>query len=131
MSEDNTRRQSRNESRRNDREDRQEDRRAEREGRSGDRREERRDNDGDPGSKRPSHIAFHVRGGEDAKAYFNRIGSAFPHKDGEGYNILLDAVPTDGKVTLRTPQERLEDQRNGNRRGNGQRDRDEGPSNER
>lgn len=124
MSEDTNRRQPRNESRR---EDRQEDRRAEREGRP----DERRDNDGDPGSRRPSHIAFHVRGGEDAKAYFNRIGSAFPHKDGEGYNILLDALPVDGKVVLRTPQERLEDQRNGNRRGNGQRDRDEGPSNER
>jgi len=117
MSEDTNRRQNRNETRR---EARQEDRQE-------DRREERRDNDGDPGSKRPSHIAFHVRGGEDAKAYFNRIGSAFPHKDGEGYNILLDAFPADGKVTLRTPQERLEDQRsNGNRRSTNSRGRDEG-----
>jgi len=124
MSEDNPRRQTRNEdrreARRNDRDDRQEDR-----------REERRDNGDDPGSKRPSHIAFHVRGGEDAKAYFNRIGSAFPHKDGEGYNILLDALPVDGKVVLRTPQERLEEQRNGNRRSANGRGRDEGPSNER
>jgi len=119
MSEDTNRRQNRNETRR---EARQEDRQE-------DRREERRDNDGDPGSKRPSHIAFHVRGGEDAKAYFNRIGSAFPHKDGEGYNILLDALPVDGKVVLRTPQERLEDQRsNGNRRNTNSRGRDEGPS---
>lgn len=124
MTEDNPRRQTRNEdrreARRNDRDDRQEDR-----------REERRDNGDDPGSKRPSHIAFHVRGGEDAKAYFNRIGSAFPHKDGEGYNILLDALPVDGKVVLRTPQERLEEQRNGNRRSANGRGRDEGPSNER
>jgi len=119
MSEDTNRRQNRNETRR---EARQEDRQE-------DRREERRDNDGDPGSKRPSHIAFHVRGGEDAKAYFNRIGSAFPHKDGEGYNILLDALPVDGKVVLRTPQERLEDQRsNGSRRNTNSRGRDEGPS---
>jgi len=119
MSEDTNRRQNRNETRR---EARQEDRQV-------DRREERRDNDGDPGSKRPSHIAFHVRGGEDAKAYFNRIGSAFPHKDGEGYNILLDALPVDGKVVLRTPQERLEDQRsNGNGRNTNSRGRDEGPS---
>jgi len=113
----------RREARRNDREDR--------DGRSEDRREERRENGDDPGSKRPSHIAFHVRGGEDAKAYFNRIGSAFPHKDGEGYNILLDALPVDGKVVLRTPQERLEEQRNGNRRSANGRGRDEGPSNER
>jgi len=126
MSEDTNRRQNRNETRR---EARQEDRRAERDSRADERREERRDNDGDPGSKRPSHIAFHVRGGEDAKAYFNRIGSAFPHKDGEGYNILLDALPVDGKVVLRTPQERLEDQRsNTNRRSTNSRGRDEGPS---
>jgi len=125
MSTDNEKRRSndRREARRNDREDR--------DGRSEDRREERRENGDDPGSKRPSHIAFHVRGGEDAKAYFNRIGSAFPHKDGEGYNILLDALPVDGKVVLRTPQERLEEQRNGNRRSANGRGRDEGPSNER
>jgi len=120
MSEDNTKRQTRNE-------DRREARRNDRE----DRRDDRGDNGDDPGSKRPSHIAFHVRGGEDAKAYFNRIGSAFPHKDGEGYNILLDALPVDGKVVLRTPQERLEEQRNGNRRSANGRGRDEGPSNER
>lgn len=128
MSEDNPRRQrsneDRREARRNDREDRRDDRQEER-------RDDRRDNGDDPGSKRPSHIAFHVRGGEDAKAYFNRIGSAFPHKDGEGYNILLDALPVDGKVVLRTPQERLEEQRNGNRRSANGRGRDEGPSNER
>jgi len=126
MSEDTNRRQNRNESRR---EERQEDRREARDSRPDERREERRDNESDPGARRPSHIAFHVRGGEDAKAYFNRIGSAFPHKDGEGYNILLDALPVDGKVVLRTPQERLEDQRsNGNRRNTNSRGRDEGPS---
>lgn len=54
----------------------------------------------------PSHIAYHVREGTD-KPYFNRIGSAFEHRDGKGFNILLDSVPVDGKVTLRTNEERL------------------------
>ncbi len=63
--------------------------------------------------KRPSHIAYHVRDGQDGKSFFNRVGSAFPHKDGEGFNVILDAVPVDGNVTLRTPKERVEEMRNG------------------
>jgi len=34
-------------------------------------------------SKRPSHIAYQVREGEENKSYFNRIGAAWTHKDGE------------------------------------------------
>ena len=106
--------------------------------RSNDRYEEpprgndRRDNDGqDQGraSNGPSHIAFSVREGEEGKAYFNRIGSAFPHKDGQGFNVMLDATPVDGRVTLRTPKERLDDMNEGKRsktRGAAQQ-RDEGP----
>lgn len=62
-------------------------------------------------TNRPSFIAYHVNDGQDGKSYFNRVGAAFPHKDGQGHNILLDSVPVDGRVTLRTPQERLEDMR--------------------
>ena len=51
-------------------------------------------------SKSPSHIAYQVREGKD-KGYFTRIGAAWPHKDGKGFNIQLDAVPLDGKITLR------------------------------
>lgn len=58
-------------------------------------------------TKRPSHVAYHVREGKDGKSYFNRVGSVFEHKDGEGYNVVLDAVPVDGQVVLRTPAERL------------------------
>lgn len=64
----------------------------------------------DQPTKRPSFIAYTVRqGGEDTKAYFNRIGAAFAHKDGEGHDILLYAVPVDGRITLRTPQERSQE----------------------
>ena len=57
-------------------------------------------------SRAPSHIAYHVRDGEDNKAYFNRIGSVWPHKDGQGFSIQLDSTPVDGRITLRTVQER-------------------------
>ena len=66
-------------------------------------------NDNKTPSKGPSHLAYHVREGEDNKAYFNRIGSVWPHKDGQGYNIQLDSVPVDGRITVRSVQERLQE----------------------
>ena len=33
------------------------------------------------------------------------IGLAFPHKDGKGLNVVLQAFPLDGKVVLREPSE--------------------------
>lgn len=62
---------------------------------------------------KPSHIAYQVREAGDDKSYFNRVGSAFAHGDGKGFNIMLDSVPVDGRVTLRTPQERLNTKKNG------------------
>lgn len=52
-------------------------------------------------SKTPSHIAYQVREGKDEKSFFTRVGVAFVHRDGKGFNILLDAMPVDGKITLR------------------------------
>lgn len=65
---------------------------------------------------KPSHIAYQVSEREDGKAFFNRCGSAFKHKDGQGFNVVLDAVPVSGQVVLRTPQERLDSKRNGEER---------------
>lgn len=57
----------------------------------------------------PSHIAYQVREGEENKSYFNRIGAAWAHKDGEGFNLQLDSLPVDGRVTIRTVQERIQE----------------------
>ena len=67
-------------------------------------------------SNKPSHIAYQVSERDNGQAYFNRCGSAFKHKDGKGFNIMLDSVPVNGQVVLRTPQERLESKRNGEER---------------
>ena len=56
-------------------------------------------------SKSPSHIAYQVRDSKD-KGYFTRIGACWPHKDGNGLNIQLDAVPLDGRITLRLASEK-------------------------
>ena len=61
---------------------------------------------------KPSHIAYQVREGGEGKSFFNRVGSAFAHGDGKGFNLILDSVPTDGRVTLRTPQDRMNYKKN-------------------
>jgi hypothetical protein len=58
-------------------------------------------------SKSPTHVAYQVREGKD-KGYFTRIGAAWPHRDGKGFNIQLDVVPLDGKITLRIAAEKKE-----------------------
>lgn len=63
--------------------------------------------------KKPTHLAYQVSEGQDGKSYFNRIGAAFEHRDQEGFNIRLDAMPVDGKITLRTLKERVEQAREG------------------
>ena len=52
-------------------------------------------------SKAPSHIAYQVRDREGGKGFFTRIGVAWPHKDGNGFNIQIESVPLDGRITLR------------------------------
>ena len=48
--------------------------------------------------------AFVVReyeaGGEKRRDW-TRIGVAFPHKDGKGFNVILQALPVDGRIELR------------------------------
>ena len=57
-------------------------------------------------SKAPSHVAYQVRSNEGQKSIWTRIGGAWPHADGQGFNIQLDALPIDGRVTLRIPSEK-------------------------
>ncbi|WOF72761.1 hypothetical protein QMT40_000383 [Parvibaculaceae bacterium PLY_AMNH_Bact1] len=70
-------------------------------------------NDTPTPKKRPSHIAYSVRENAEGKAFFNRVGSAFQHKDGNGFDVALDATPVNGRITLRTPKERLDAKRTG------------------
>ena len=32
---------------------------------------------------------------------WTRIGAAWPHEDGEGFNVQIDVMPFDGKIVLR------------------------------
>jgi len=59
-------------------------------------------------AKAPTHTAYQVRDREGRKSFWTRIGSAWAHADGKGFNIQLDAVPLDGRVTLRVVAENKE-----------------------
>lgn len=58
----------------------------------------------------PTLIAYHVaKRGKDS--FWTRIGAAWEHKDGEGFSIQLDLLPTDGgRIVLRPKQEKPDDQ---------------------
>lgn len=59
-------------------------------------------------ARAPQYHAYHVVDptGEAQKARWNRIGAFFPHDDGEGGTLILDALPIafDGRIVLRTPK---------------------------
>ena len=54
---------------------------------------------------RPSHRVYSVsRSGDDTKGKWTEIGAAWPHKDGQGFNLKLSAMPAAGaEVVLRVP----------------------------
>lgn len=57
---------------------------------------------------RPDLAAYVVRDRDDKKSTWREIGVAFKHKDGKGFDLLLDAVPVDGRVVLREIEDKAE-----------------------
>jgi len=49
----------------------------------------------------PTHRAYSVIRREGQDDYWLNIGLVFPHKDGKGYNLILQAFPLDGKIVCR------------------------------
>ncbi len=60
-------------------------------------------------SKRPTHAAYHVLDTKSGKGFWTRIGSAWAHADGKGFNVQIDVVPLDGRITLRVPSDEKAD----------------------
>lgn len=59
-------------------------------------------------SKAPTHIAYQVKDREGTKGFWTRIGAAWAHGDGQGFNIQIESVPLDGRITLRVASEKTE-----------------------
>lgn len=55
----------------------------------------------------PSHGVFVVEG-EGEKAFWTKVGCAWAHNDGNGFNVTLSAVPLSGRIVLRTRTEKEE-----------------------
>ena len=49
----------------------------------------------------PTHRAYSVIKREGQDDYWLNLGLVFPHKDGSGFNIILQANPLDGKIVCR------------------------------
>lgn len=55
-------------------------------------------------ANKPTHTAYSVRNykqGDEQNSEWLKIGVAFLHKDGKGVDVVLDAVPVDGRIALR------------------------------
>ncbi len=56
-------------------------------------------------SKKPTHRAFVAKTftGKDGeeKTHWIAIGSAWPTKDGKGFDVRLDALPIDGRIVIK------------------------------
>lgn len=55
--------------------------------------------------KSPTHVAYHVRDGKNG-GFWTRIGVAWQHQDGKGFNIQLEVAPLDGRISLRVVTEK-------------------------
>lgn len=64
--------------------------------------------------------------------FWLNIGVAFPHEDGKGYNVFLQALPLDGKIVLRIAddKETKDEGRDNDRRDQRGNDRDNHRSND-
>ncbi len=59
---------------------------------------------------KPYLLGYTVREAKNSdQAYWSKVAIAWVHKDGNGYNIQMDAVPVDGKLVLRTVPEDHDD----------------------
>jgi hypothetical protein len=66
----------------------------------------------------PLYQAYTVIKREGQDDWWCNIGAAFPHADGNGLNLMLQALPLDGKIVLRPPKDE------GSDRGNNRDERD-------
>lgn len=51
--------------------------------------------------RQPTHRAYSVIRREGQDDFWLNLGLVFPHKDGKGFNLVLQAMPFDGKIVCR------------------------------
>jgi len=59
-------------------------------------------------SNKPTHTVYQVtKSGENS--YWNKVGAAWEHGDGKGFNIKLSALPLEGEIVMRVAKEKPEE----------------------
>jgi hypothetical protein len=56
-------------------------------------------------NQQPNYRAYTVIKREGQDDFWLAIGAAFMHQDGDGMNVVLQALPIDGKIVLRLPKD--------------------------
>jgi hypothetical protein len=56
----------------------------------------------------PTYQAYTVIKREGQDDFWLNVGAAFEHADGKGLNVILQALPIDGKIVLRPPKDKDE-----------------------
>ena len=56
-------------------------------------------------AKQPTHRVYSVIRREGQDDFWLNLGLVFPHKDGKGFNLMLQALPIDGKLVCREVSE--------------------------
>ncbi len=46
----------------------------------------------------------YVVDGEGETAFWTKLGAAWPHEDGRGFNVTLTAMPLTGRLVIREPK---------------------------
>lgn len=52
--------------------------------------------------KAPDLIAWNIVAHND-RSFWNRVGAAWRHGDGNGFSLILEQIPVDGRIVLRPP----------------------------
>ena len=55
-------------------------------------------------AQQPTYQAYTVVKREGQDDFWLNIGAAFMHQDGDGFNVVLSALPLNGKIVLRPPK---------------------------
>lgn len=56
----------------------------------------------------PTHAVYVVEG-EGERAFWTKVGSAWAHQDGDGFNIQLTAIPLAGRLVVRKPKSKADE----------------------
>jgi hypothetical protein len=63
-------------------------------------------------SSKPTHIAYVVtepKEGSDKKAFWYRIGSVWPHKNGKGFDLVIqEGISVGGRIVCTEPKDEAE-----------------------